>query len=200
MKNSCWLPIAILLLILLLLIFINPMEAKRYKLSQMELSLKFKPPKECTNISLVNSIQIITPISNEIKRAKNYTVKDLYWLAKIVHAEAEGECDEGQIAVANVVLNRVNDNRFPNTIKEVIFQKVNGVAQFSPTIDGRINLLPDERAIENAKKALEGKVVVPDSVLFFYAPDASSENNWIITRRVFTKIGNHVFTYVTTKE
>ena len=56
-------------------------------------------------------------------------------LLKIVEAEAGGEDLIGKIMVANVILNRVNSDRFPNNVTDVVYQK----SQFSPISDGRIN-------------------------------------------------------------
>lgn len=58
-------------------------------------------------------------------------------LLRIVEAEAGGEDRRGKMLVANVIINRVEDPRFPDTVSEVIFQEVNGTAQFSPVADGR---------------------------------------------------------------
>lgn len=66
---------------------------------------------------------------------------DAYRLAKIAMAEAESEDIEGKALVMLVVLNRVWDDEFPNTIEEVIFQK----GQFSPISNGRYDEVePDE--------------------------------------------------------
>lgn len=58
-------------------------------------------------------------------------------LERIVEAEACGEDMDGKKLVANVVLNRVQNKSFPDSIEEVIFQKDGGVYQFSPVYDGR---------------------------------------------------------------
>lgn len=63
--------------------------------------------------------------------------EDKYLLAKLAMAEAEGESLEAKVLVIWVVLNRVETKGFPNTIKGVIFQKLNGVYQFTPIGDGR---------------------------------------------------------------
>ena len=126
---------------------------------------------------------------------KTYTDEDLYWLAKIVYAEAGYDVDEGQQAVANVVLNRVNSPDFPDTIYDVIWQKTGKVWQFSPCGDGGINKEPDERAIENARIILEGKRIIPEDVLFFYMPTKGNAKDWIRTREIYKKIGVHRFCY-----
>ncbi len=62
---------------------------------------------------------------------------ELEILYRIVQAEAGGEDDLGKKMVANVIINRVKDDRFPDTLEEVVFQKSGGKVQFSPTADGR---------------------------------------------------------------
>lgn len=61
---------------------------------------------------------------------------DDYLLAKIAMAEAEGESIEGKALVMLVVLNRVNDSCFPDTVGEVIFQHKEDIYQFSPMQEG----------------------------------------------------------------
>ena len=57
-----------------------------------------------------------------------YGARDVYWLSHIINAEAGNQPMDGQIAVGNVVLNRVADERFPNSVKEVVFDRRGGVA------------------------------------------------------------------------
>ena len=63
--------------------------------------------------------------------------EDYEVLLRIVEAEAGGEYEEGKMLVANVVLNRVGNDKFPDTVKEVVFQREKGRAQFSPVYNGR---------------------------------------------------------------
>lgn len=135
--------------------------------------------------SVVNTKTDIVLISNE----KYVNQSDLYWLAKIVSAEARGESLQGQIAVANVVLNRVNSKMFPDTVQEVIFQP----GQFCPVSTGSLNSQPTSNAIKAAEYALQGVRVVPENVMFFYNPDLAGKRNWIRTREIVKRIGNHVF-------
>lgn len=113
----------------------------------------------------------------------------VYWLSRIIHAEARGENQEGQIAVGNVVLNRVDSDEFPDTIKGVIFQK----GQFNPVSNGSIYNEPSTDAVRSATIALEGHEVVDESALFFYNDRLVASDNWIRTRDVVTVIGNHTF-------
>ncbi len=115
--------------------------------------------------------------------------KDL--MARIVHAEAKGEPYAGKVAVATVVLNRVKDDRFPDTIKDVIYQKQSGIYAFSPVKDGAINQPADEKAREAVQEALAYEDMGNDSV-YFYNP-VTAESDWIRTREVTLKIGKHTF-------
>lgn len=125
----------------------------------------------------------------EVKEEKNYSDEDLYWLSRIVSAEAKGESLDGQIAVANVVLNR--SKATGKSIKEVIFTK----GQFSPVANKTIHNEPIESAIDASVKALEGTKVIDDNVMYFYAPKFTSRGNWIRKRKVHKQIGNHIFSY-----
>lgn len=80
----------------------------------------------------------------------SYTKSDMDWLAKIVHAEAQGESKSGKIAVANVVLNRRKSKEFPNTIYSVIFDRQFGV-QFTPVANGAIHNSPSVESYHAAK-------------------------------------------------
>lgn len=156
----------------------------------------FKIP-EATKLIIENTEKQVET-QNKIKNQDielSYTKDDLYWLAKIVNAETFYDTDEGQQAVANVVLNRVNSEEFPDSIYKVVWQKTGKTHQFSPCADGGINREPDERAIENAKIILEGKRVLPEEILFFYKPTKGNKSNWIRSRKIYQKIGVHRFCY-----
>lgn len=121
----------------------------------------------------------------------DYDQTDLYWLSRIISAESRGEPLLGQIAVGNVVLNRVASGQFPNTVKEVVFDRKYGV-QFEPVSNGTIYDQPTDSAVLAAKLCLEGAAPVGDS-LYFYAP-ALSAGTWISTSRAYYgTIGCHKF-------
>lgn len=104
-----------------------------------------------------------------------YTEEDYIALVNIVEAEATGEDVKGKILVANVVLNRVKSDRFPNTIYEVVYQEnSNGRAQFSPIDDGRMGSLKiQESTYEAVERALKGEDY-SNGALFFVARSLSS--------------------------
>lgn len=122
-----------------------------------------------------------------------YDADELYWLSRIIEAEAGGEILEGKIAVGNVVLNRVADKRYPNTIYGVIFDFKNGI-QFTPAYTGTVYNTPSHESIIAAKMCLEGYEIV-DGVLFFFNPRIAT-SNWISKNRPFAaRIGRHDFYY-----
>ena len=120
-----------------------------------------------------------------------YDATELYWLSRVIYAESGAEPLTGQIAVGNVVLNRVNNPEFPSSIPSVIFDRKNGV-QFEPVSNGSIYKTPSDASIEAAKQALDGQRPVGDA-LYFYAPDLSP-GTWITANRIYlTTIGCHRF-------
>ena len=112
---------------------------------------------------------------------------DIYLLARLVHGEARGEPYIGKVAVAAVVLNRVKDPRFPNTIAGVIYQPL----AFTAVSDGQINLTPDEESLRAARDAMNGWDPTYGA-LYYYNP-AIATSKWIYSRPVHLRIGKHVF-------
>ena len=108
-------------------------------------------------------------------------------LSKLVAAEARGESYEGQVAVAAVVLNRVQDSRFPDSIEGVIYQK----NAFSVVRNGYIKAERTEESDKAVKDALYGNDPT-NNAIYFWNPDIST-CNWINTLNPHLRIGNHVF-------
>ncbi len=130
-------------------------------------------------------------VTRAAARQADYPEEDLYWLARVISAESRGESLAGQIAVGNVVLNRLADEQFPDSIREVVFDRKNGV-QFEPVENSTIYQDPTPNSLLAAKLVLEGADVVGDC-LYFYAP-ALSKGTWIVNNRTYyTTIGCHRF-------
>ncbi|MDR7079218.1 N-acetylmuramoyl-L-alanine amidase [Neobacillus niacini] len=115
--------------------------------------------------------------------------KDLF--ARLVEAEAKGESYEGKVAVATVVLNRVDSPEFPNSITGVINEVVGKAYAFSPVQNGEINKPASDEAIKAVEEALTRQDRLNDSI-YFYNPEIATDT-WITTREVVKTIGNHVF-------
>ena len=98
-------------------------------------------------------------------------------LLHIVEAEAGTEDIKGRVLVANVIMNRIKYPEFPNNATDVIWQYIDGVAQFSPVADGRISeVVPTNETKEAVKQALEG-VDYSEGALFFIQKSAAAKNN-----------------------
>lgn len=119
--------------------------------------------------------------------SSRYNSNDRYLLAKVIYAEARGESYTGQVAIAAVVLNRVEDSRFPNTIAGVIYQPW----AFTAVNDGQINLEPNQTAYQAADDALNGWDPTYGCVYYYNPQTATSK--WIFTTKKVTQIGKHVF-------
>lgn len=117
----------------------------------------------------------------------NLNDEEIMLLSKLVAGEARGESYEGQVAVAAVVINRVKDSRFPNSIEDVIYQK----NAFSVVKNGTINMNPTDEAYKAAQDALYGSDPTEKAV-YFWNPKIST-CKWIQTLNPHMRIGNHVF-------
>ncbi|SFS38693.1 cell wall hydrolase [Paenibacillus sp. 453mf] len=118
------------------------------------------------------------------------TDKELLMLQKIVMAEAEGEPYEGKVAVANVVLNRLRSANYPDTIKDVIYQKY----QFSPVANGRMDrVTPNEDAIQAVNEAMHGRKEVPDDTLYFLSITLADDLTVHHSQEKVKTIGHHTF-------
>ena len=121
--------------------------------------------------------------SNTISNANS----DLNLLSRLVYAEARGEPYTGQVAVASVVLNRVKNSSFPNSVAGVIYQS----GAFSVVNDGQINLTPNATAKKAAQDAIDGWD--PSYGAIYYFNPKTATNKWIWSRPVTVTIGNHRF-------
>lgn len=133
-----------------------------------------------------------------LEQTKKYQLseQDYDALLRIVEAEAGGEDEDGKLLVANVVLNRVNNESFPDTVTEVVMQKEQGVAQFSPTVDGRFqDVKVSQETYEAVERALYGEDISQGALYFCARKKADSTKvKWFDQK--LTKLfsyGNHEF-------
>ena len=128
----------------------------------LEIDLKEKHEAE-TNKKETEKIEEVKKEEPQIQKPeKSYTDEDLYVLSHLIMGEASGQSWEHKEAVGSVVLNRVADDRFPNTIKSVVFQK----GQYACTWDGNYNKTPDEETIAVAKYLLENGSQLPKNIVW----------------------------------
>lgn len=152
---------------------------KKYGVSVLELK---KVNNKSTNVLRIGEKLVIPESITPYE-------KDL--LARLVHAEAKGEPYAGKVAVATVVLNRVDHPDFPNTVKDVIYEVSGGSYAFTPVQNGTINKPADAESYRAVNEALAFRGLGNGS-LYFYNPDKIS-SSWILSRNVTVTIGNHVF-------
>lgn len=126
-------------------------------------------------------------VQSDYQLPSKYSERDLQIMANAVYGEARGEPYEGQVAVAAVILNRVESEDFPDTISGVIFQP----RAFTAVDDGQIWLEPNKRAKEAVLDALNGWDPTENALYYFNPETATSD--WIWTRPQIKQIGEHIF-------
>lgn len=122
--------------------------------------------------------------------------EDYDLLLRIVEAEAGCEDEDGRLLVANVVLNRVQNENFPDTVSEVILQKSHGVTQFSPVASGRIwKVEVSDETVQAVQKALEGEDISEGALFFAARKHADSDSmRWFDEHLTFLfRHGGHEF-------
>jgi N-acetylmuramoyl-L-alanine amidase len=116
-----------------------------------------------------------------------FSSNDIQLMANAVYGESRGEPYTGQIAVAAVILNRVNSASFPNTVSGVIFEP----GAFTAVADGQIWLTPNEQAKKAVLDAING--IDPTGDALYYFNPATATSKWIWSRPQIKRIGKHIF-------
>ena len=127
--------------------------------------------------------------TNNVSLAKTTSTSDIQLMARAINGEARGEPYEGQVAVGAVILNRVKDSRFPNSISGVIYQP----GAFTALSDGQINASISEGSTvyKAAQDAMNGWD--PTGGCVYYFNPATATNKWIWSRPLIKTIGKHRF-------
>ena len=138
--------------------------------------------------------QVVVEETPEALTENSFSLEDQEYqvLLKIVEAEAGCEDTEGRMLVANVVMNRVRNGYFPNTVTEVVYQRQDGTAQFSPVSDGRIDTVNvSQGTIDAVARVMNGEDI-SQGALFFRS--VRSRSGWFDQKlsRVLEH-GNHIF-------
>jgi N-acetylmuramoyl-L-alanine amidase len=163
---------------------------------------------ECSDVNLMSSpLKIFTPYHTvrsvyspyeekteqvfiySRKLQRQFTRDEIELIAKVVHAESQGEPFEGKIGVAAVILNRLEHPDFPKSIEDVVYQR----NAFTCVRNLHVSAVPDSQAYDAVNEALEGKDPT-GSAVFFYNPRTAS-NEWIkeTEKQGAITIGNHIF-------
>ena len=127
--------------------------------------------------------------TNNVSLAKTTSTSDIQLMARAINGEARGEPYEGQVAVGAVILNRVKDSRFPNSISGVIYQP----GAFTAVSDGQINASISEGSTvyKAAQDAMNGWD--PTSGCVYYFNPSNAKNKCIWSRPLIKNIGKHRF-------
>ncbi|WP_051928901.1 cell wall hydrolase [Thermopetrobacter sp. TC1] len=130
---------------------------------------------------------------------RRFRQRELACLARAIYFEARSEGIRGQMAVAKVILNRVKDPRFPNTICGVVYQgaEKRNACQFSFACDGRPDVPRQRKAWAQARriaaKAMKGRISMPAlaGVTYYHADYVRPK--WSYSMRRVVRIGRHIF-------
>ena len=138
---------------------------------------------------LVSIFVLVLYNENQVQAQSSSYSADIQLLARAVNGEARGEPYEGQVAVAAVILNRVEHSSFPNTIAGVIYQP----GAFTAVADGQINvpIAENSTVYKAAQDALNGWD--PTNGCIYYFNPNTATNKWIWSRPLVKTIGKHRF-------
>ena len=120
--------------------------------------------------------------------APNRQSGDVELLARVIRAVAEAEPFTGQVAVGAVIMNRIQNSKFPKTIAGVIYQP----SAFESVSNGEINRAATDSARRAAQSAISGWDP-SGGALFFFNPAKVGARSYVWTRKIIQQIGKHVF-------
>lgn len=127
------------------------------------------------------------PVTWAKLKKHSVNAKEMELLARLVYSEARGESYTGQVAVAAVVMNRLQSGGFPQTIEGVIFEPL----AFTAVDDGQFWLTPNKMAYQAAWDAARGWDPTGEA-LYYFNPDTAT-SKWIWSRPQIKQIGSHIF-------
>lgn len=133
-------------------------------------------------------VLITISVYSQSKESYSRKTGDTELLARVIRAEAEAEPYTGQVAVGAVILNRVQDPDFPNTLAGVIYEP----RAFESVSNGMVNRPPTESARKAANAALSGWDP-SGGAIFFFNPGKVGAKSYVWTRKIIQRIGQHVF-------
>ena len=162
--------------------------------------------EEAHKEDITNTPNIATETAEPIEEEISYMEYDeatLELLARLCESEAGIESYQCKVYVASVVLNRCLSEDHPDTIKEVIWERVNGTPQFSVTIEHNGTCMlnsvePSKDSFKAARYVLNHGPQLPKDVTVFYSN--TCKGNWVTTRETYTTLDHTIFAYYWRKE
>ncbi len=165
----------------------NSPEQKQPAKQQTNSPEQKQPEEEKGNQPVKQQEQKEAAKESAVNMPNGFSQNDLRLMANAVYGEARGEPFIGQVAVAAVILNRINSPTFPNTASGVIYEP----GAFTAVADGQINLTPNEQAKKAVLDAING-FDPTESATYYFNPDTAT-NKWIWGRPQIKRIGKHIF-------
>ncbi len=160
----CLILFFIITILCIRVVYVNAAENKEETIGKEEVIEAIAGTSRALDKQMTDKIRIrmanedAIPVAEAMTARFHLTPEDYSVLTRIVEAEATGLDKKSKILVANVILNRLKSEQFPDTVKEVVFQKVNGATQFSPVSDGRYySVKITDSTVESVDRALAGE-------------------------------------------
>lgn len=125
----------------------------------------------------------------------SFSEAEVELIAVCVQCEAGEQNEVAQKYITSVILNRVQSGQFPNSVEEVIYQKLSGVPQFSVAYNGMMDecdLSPT--VLANVYSVIVSGNKLPDYVMYFYSTSLK-EDNWVKTLNIYDTVEGTVFAY-----
>lgn len=144
-----------------------------------------QPAKQQAKVQQQEEVQSQGPTA--VNMPGGFSQNDIQLLANAVYGEARGEPYVGQVAIAAVILNRLDSPTFPDTVSGVIFEPL----AFTAVADGQIWLTPNEQAKKAVIDAINGWD--PTGGATYYFNPATATSKWIWGRPQIKRIGKHIF-------
>lgn len=151
----------------------------------VDIDKQIKPKSSSTNANSTKPNNTSNVTATNVPNG--YSQNDIKLMSNAVYGESRGEPYEGQVAVAAVILNRVESSSFPNTVSGVIFQP----GAFTAVADGQIWLTPNKTAENAVMDAINGWD--PTGNALYYFNPATATSKWIWSRPQIKQIGKHIF-------
>ncbi len=198
--DTCIVVISFLIFLMLLFIYVTVedlrTENKQLKAESIQYQMNYENLKQDYDElkKIVERYEELVK-SSRSSSVNSFTEEEIYMLAQCVEAEAGHyqNHSNSQRYVAQVILNRLQSDKYPNTLKEVIYQKSGKIPQFSVAYNGAMNREVTQETLANVREVLNNGTDLPSNVLFFYSEGV--KNNWVNTRPIYKTVEGTVFAY-----
>jgi N-acetylmuramoyl-L-alanine amidase len=171
--------------------------AVRYSISVTSLANANKSVNPA-NLLVGTTINIPLNVQSSSQNTSNQNAasvdeQNLYWMEHAIHAEADGEPLSAQIAVGDVIFHRMEAGTYGSTVKDVLFQVINGHYQFTCVLNGQIYSSPTSSNVQAADDVLINHEDVVPGALVFYNPAKTAASSWVWAQPTVAKISDFVF-------